>query len=126
MALDQSIYVLNMLKFKENAAYPKGSEFSHLTISGEEAYDEYGKRLKPLIEKAKAYVSVSWQVEETFTGQDNTEWDRIFVVRYPSLEAFQSMIISPEYQEVAIHRQAAVESSWAIRLSDQQVVHADV
>ncbi len=125
MSSNEPIYVLNMLKFKERAAYPEDSEYASSDISGAEAYDRYSKSVRPLIEKAQAQLSVSWQVEQTFIGQGNTEWDRIFVVRYPSLDAFRSMIDSPEYQAVVEHRQAAVESSWAIRMSDQKVMQTD-
>ena len=125
MSSNEPIYVLNMLKFKEHAAYPEDSEYASSDISGAEAYDRYSKSVRPLIEKAQAQLSVSWQVEQTFIGQGNSEWDRIFVVRYPSLDAFRSMIDSPEYQAVVEHRQAAVESSWAIRMSDQKVMQTD-
>ena len=122
MSDNEPIYVLNMLKFKERAVYPEGSQFASSNITGAEAYDRYSKSIAALIEKAQAQLSVSWKVEKTFIGQDDTEWDRIFVVRYPSLDAFKNMINSPEYQAVVEHRQAAVESSWAIRMSDQKVM----
>jgi uncharacterized protein (DUF1330 family) len=44
----------------------------------------------------------------------------MFLVEYPSLQAFATMVTSPDYQKVAIHRTAALQDSRLIVLRTGQ------
>ncbi|WP_341711397.1 DUF1330 domain-containing protein [Erythrobacter sp.] len=39
----------------------------------------------------------------------------VALVEYPSLEAFRPMMMSPEYQKIAVHRRAGLEGQLNIR-----------
>ncbi|HYO00512.1 MAG TPA: hypothetical protein VET27_00875 [Mycobacterium sp.] len=47
-------------------------------------------------------------------GTDKPWWETIVVVRYPSRAKFLEMALDPGYQEIAVHRSAALESSGLI------------
>ena len=44
-------------------------------------------------------------------GIEKSWWDSIVVVRYPSRAKFLEMALDSSYQEIAVHRSAALEST---------------
>lgn len=98
--MSEAIYMFNALWFK-----PDG---------GREKYAEYGQAVAPLIAQAGAEVQGG-----TYTTVENLlgKWDPdlFFIVKYPSKEAFDSMINSPEYAEIAHLREEALTNSLLIR-----------
>ena len=98
--MSTAIYMLNALWFKADG--------------GREKYLEYGAAVAPLIEQAGAEVQDGLYVpEESLIG--NWDPDVFFIVKYPSKEAFDSMINSAEYAEVAPLRETALEKSLLVR-----------
>jgi uncharacterized protein (DUF1330 family) len=54
---------------------------------------------------------------------DESPFDTVGIVEYPSLEAFQKMTSSPEYAEVHVHRDAGLEHQLLINvLSPEQAL----
>lgn len=49
-------------------------------------------------------------VEQQLIGSD-TKWDQIAIVRYPSRQAFVSMLERPDFQQLSVHKDAGVEKS---------------
>lgn len=99
-----AIYMLNVLWFKADG--------------GKEKYRDYGEAVAPLTAKAGAELVEGLYVpEESLIG----EWDPdlIFFVKYPSKEAFDTMIKSPEYAKVAPLREAALEKSLLLRCNSR-------
>jgi len=104
---DTPVTMLNLLKFREQAAYPAGSP--HAPCTGREAYDQ---RYAPVALKhlqqmgaqplfmARALASVIAPPEEA--------WDEVLLVRYPTLQSFLNMVAQPDYQAAAAHRTAAL------------------
>ena len=109
--------MLNFIKFKEKADYPEGSGFEDKGWSGERAYQEYSRTI--------AKTGASYGASRHYTGDpmkplrapEGEEWDRIFVVRYPSGKAFVDFVTDPEYKKHAFHRAAAVADSRLFPLS---------
>ena len=43
------------------------------------------------------------------------------LVEYPSLQAFQAMLTTPEYQEIAVHREAGLAGQLNIKVKPAKV-----
>jgi len=97
---DHPIEMLNLVKFRDRAAYPEGHELANAGLSGAEAYRNYGRETAPVI---------------ALIGPGDEVWDEMFIARYPSGHAFLEMVTDPAYRQAVVHRQAAVETSRLIR-----------
>ena len=53
-------------------------------------------------------------------GPELVPWDEILIMQYPSRSAFESMMDDPEYQEILVHRTAAVRDSRLVGASSAQ------
>ncbi len=82
------------MKFKPNADYGDGSD-AHLT--GAEAYGRYGVAVAKLVVGMGGQIVFSGPVSGLLIGAVDPLWDAVAAVQYPSLEAFRSMVGSPEY-----------------------------
>lgn len=99
------IYMLNMLKFKDKAAYPDGRETD---LTGQEAYGIYGMEVARLLVKHGGAPMFSARVERLMLGEVEELWDAVAIAMYPSRQAMMDMISSPEYQAIAVHRTAGL------------------
>lgn len=108
------VHMLNMIRFRAEAAYPDGRK-----VTGREAYKTYARESGPVF--ARYGGSLFWltRPELTVIGPPEETWDIIFVAEYPGVDAFLEMIRDPEYQKAVVHRQAAVEDSRLVRLEPQ-------
>lgn len=112
---DTPIDMLNMIRFKEQATYPADHAAAGEGLSGAQAYERYGQEAAPHLQKAGGKVVWRATPEAVVIGPGDERWDAIFTVRYPSAAAFLAMITDPDYQKLAVHRTAAVETSRLIR-----------
>lgn len=87
------IQMLNLLRFK-----PEG---------GRESYDKYLAGTSEFLARVGGEVLYRGDARQVVIG-DETEWDLVLVVRYPSKEAFLEMLRIPEYQEVTPFRTDAL------------------
>lgn len=112
---DHPIEMLNLVKFRDKAAYPPGHELTEAGLTGAQAYRNYGAETAPII--ARLGASILWRgaYQTTLIGPQDEAWDEVFVARYPTAHAFLEMVTDPVYQAAVIHRQAAVETSRLIR-----------
>ncbi|WP_024586050.1 DUF1330 domain-containing protein [Aliihoeflea sp. 2WW] len=106
------VHMLNLVRFREQAAYPDGR-----IATGAEAYAAYGRDTGPILKKVGGRIVWRGRFELTLIGAAEERWDACFIAEYPSVAAFVSMIRDPEYREAVKHRQAAVEDSRLIRMS---------
>jgi len=106
--LSKPVGVLNLLRFKERAKYEDGSEPG---ISGAAAYVLYGKGVRPILKKIGA--SVVFNAPKALIRPAG-EWDKVFVMRYPTRQIFLDMVASEEYRRHAHHRTAAVADARAV------------
>jgi uncharacterized protein (DUF1330 family) len=109
---DGPFVMVNLLKFKPKAEYDGGAD-AHLT--GAEAYARYGEAVGKLVEALGGKVRYSGAVTGLMLGEVDELWDMVALAEYPSLEAFQAMATSPEYQAIEHHRRAGLAGQLNIR-----------
>ena len=100
------LIMLNLLKFKDKAEYADGRETD---ISGVEAYAIYGSLMKKRIEADGGRFIFNANTHTLVVGDGDLEWDAVGIVEYASLENFKEIVLSPEYQEMSVHREAGLE-----------------
>ena len=98
------IDMLNLVRLREQAAYPDGR-----AASGAEAYAAYGRESGPVFRRLGGSIVWSGKFELMLIGPSEERWDRCFIAQYPDVAAFVAMIRDPIYREAVKHRQAAVE-----------------
>jgi hypothetical protein len=99
---DGPIWMVNLMKYREKAAYADGRESD---ISGQEADDRYTP-LGPL--KAIGAEPVFFADVDTQFLNDSPQWDRVGIVKYPSRRAFLEMQQRPDFQELHAHKDAGM------------------
>lgn len=109
------IHMLNLVRFRERAAYPAGHPLAGLHLSGADAYANYGRDSEPVFQRVGGSIVWRGTMEATVIGPEGDHWDAIFVAEYPGSGAFMEMVTDPVYREAVVHRQAAVETSRLIR-----------
>ncbi len=111
-----SIQMLNLVRFRERAAYPEDHPQAAEGLTGAQAYRRYGRAAAPVLARVGGRQLWLAKPEMTLIGPQDERWDIAFVAEYPSVDAFAAMIHDPEYRQAVIHRQAAVEDSRLIRM----------
>jgi uncharacterized protein (DUF1330 family) len=114
---DVPIQMLNLLRFRADAAYPEGHENAARGLSGKEAYAEYGRSSGPIFRRVGGSVIWRGRMEAMVIGPQDREWDTAFIARYPTAGAFMEMLVDVDYKRAVIHRQAAVLTSRLIRFA---------
>ena len=101
------IVMLNLIRFRERAL--DGCDCDGMT--GEEAYAEYGRRLRALAAEFPGTAFWVGEAKNTFIGPDDERWDLVLLVGYDSVSTFRNMLATDAYQAAAIARTAAVLDS---------------
>jgi len=109
VAEDRPIVMINLLRYRERAAYPEGSGAE--PCSGRDAYRRYGQASIGLIIAVGGQVIWQGSPKAVLIGAPGEEWHKALLVRYPSKRAFLDMVSSADYQAIAVHRTAALEDS---------------
>nr|WP_245729321.1 DUF1330 domain-containing protein [Salinihabitans flavidus] len=112
---DHPIDMLNLVRFRTAAAYPADHPLHGKSLSGSEAYANYGQDTAPVLSRVGGSIIWRGAFESTLIGPASERWDAAFVARYPSAHAFLEMVTDPAYRQAVIHRQAAIETSRLIR-----------
>jgi uncharacterized protein (DUF1330 family) len=87
------VVMLNLLKYRPG---------------GRESYRAYGRALRDYLPKIGAEVLYAGNCSTTLVAPESWDWDALLIVRYPSREAFTSMVRDPEYQKVTHLRTEAL------------------
>lgn len=104
------IVMLNLLRFNQLTSYSASSAENN--CPGLEAYDQrYLKRAKTYISQIGGNVVYDGNVCIEVIGEPENYWNRILIVKYPSIAAFMDMVSTAEYQAIRLHRAAALEDS---------------
>jgi hypothetical protein len=112
---DRPIHMLNLIKFRDLAAYPAGHPLHGKGLTGLEAYAIYREGFQRVVSGDGAAMVWEAPMECVVTGPEG-EWDEAFVMGYPNSAAFLAMVKNEEYiREVVPHRTAAVADSRLIR-----------
>jgi uncharacterized protein (DUF1330 family) len=107
--------MLNLVRFRDQAAYPDGRD-----ATGAQAYAAYGRDSYPVFSRLGGRIVWRGKFELILIGPSEETWDECFVAEYPSVAAFVAMLRDPGYREAVKHRQAGVLDSRLIRLAPAQ------
>ncbi|MGE0045960.1 MAG: DUF1330 domain-containing protein [Hyphomonadaceae bacterium] len=108
---DGPIHMINLLRFKERAAYADGDRGR----TGQEAYMTYGAQAIGFVQGVGGRQVWAGRGELTLIGPGAEEWHLAVIVEYPSVGAFLKMVADPAYQAITEHRTAALADSRLIR-----------
>lgn len=103
---DGPIFMVNLLKFKDQAEYEDGRETD---LTGREAYAIYGRAVAELLPKFGGKPVFIGDVTFLSLGQVEELWDEIAIASYPSRGDMVRMSMSPEWQEISVHRTAGLK-----------------
>ena len=101
----QPMCMVNLLKFRDKAAYADGSEPE---LSGREAYMRYAAGVNACLAAVGGTVRFSGAVTGLLLGEVEELWDMVAIAEYPSRKAMLAMVQSPEYQAITRHRDAGL------------------
>jgi uncharacterized protein (DUF1330 family) len=65
-----------------------------------EGYQEYAQRIQPFLDEIGAKIVYVGDCSSLLVGPDTHDWDSVLLVRYPSRQAFSSMVANPGYQQI--------------------------
>jgi uncharacterized protein (DUF1330 family) len=111
-AEDGPFVMINLLKFRERADYPDGSDAG---LSGREAYARYGAGVRACLEAVGGKALYAGAVTELLIGEVEDVWDMVALAQYPSRAAMMAMVQSPDYQAIEKHRIAGLAGQLNIR-----------
>jgi uncharacterized protein (DUF1330 family) len=112
---DEPIWMLNLVRYRDLAAYPDGHPDAGKGRTGAEAYKAYGVESGPIFERVGGRVVWRGAMQVMLTGPAEEHWDAVFIAHYPSAGAFLAMVTDPDYRVAVVHRQAAVATSRLVR-----------
>ena len=100
------IFMVNLLKFKPQAAYEDGRSTE---LTGREAYGIYAEGVFKLLEKFNGRLVFAADTTFLPVGEIDELWDEVAVVMYKSRSDLVEMSMSSEWQDLAVHRTAGLE-----------------
>ena len=104
--------MVNLLKFKDKAEYPDGS---NADWTGKQAYLVYGAAVQKCLEMVGGRAVFSGDVTGLILGEVEELWDMVALDYYPNPQAMMAMVGLPEYQGIEIHRFAGLKGQLNIR-----------
>lgn len=114
---DTPIQMLNLIRLKPEADYPKDHPNHGKGMTGLDAYRAYGHDSADVFQRVGGKQVWAGRPEAVVTGPGDEAWDLAFIAEYPSAGAFLAMVTDPAYREHVKHRTAAVADSRLIRLA---------
>jgi uncharacterized protein (DUF1330 family) len=90
------VVMLNLLRFKDGKR---------------QSYEEYARAIRPFLDEYDAKVLYIGDLSTALVAPKEHQWDTILIVRYPSRQAFSSMVADPNYQEITGMRTEALEDA---------------
>ena len=111
-AIVGAVTMLNLLRFRAWADYSATPVLApSAPITGAHAYARYSRHTLPFLDGVGGTVVFLGDGGAPLIGPTDERWDRVMLVRYPSLAAFLAMTGDPAYQAGVGHRTAALEDS---------------
>ena len=106
------VHMLNLLRFRDQAAYDDGK-----VATGAEAYAACGRDSAPVFQRLGGRQIWIGRPEWMLIGPHQARWDLAFIAEYPSATIFAQMLRDPDYRKAVRHRQAALADSRLIRMA---------
>ncbi|KAL5358811.1 hypothetical protein BJX96DRAFT_164001 [Aspergillus floccosus] len=119
---DKPAYMLNLLRFHDQAQYPKGSK--HSPCSGQEAWVvRYVTVFRRLATEAGGFELVYLGLPASkIVGEDSEKWDAVVLVKYTNIETFRKTLGSDEYAATAAEHRDAALKDWKLIASTQVII----
>lgn len=114
---DTPINMLNLIRYRDLAAYPDGHDHAGKGWTGARAYEEYGATSAAIFERLGGQIVWRGRFETVLTGPAEEQWDAAFIAAYPNAGAFLAMVTDPDYKIAVVNRQAAVATSRLVRFA---------
>lgn len=111
---DGPMVMVNLLKFKDKAEYPDGSDPD---VSGRDAYLRYGAGVQACLAAVGGKALYSGPVTGIIIGVVEQLWDMVALAQYPSAAAMMAMVALPQYKAIEVHRLAGLAGQLNIRTS---------
>lgn len=111
---DTPIVMLNLLRYRETARYKDGEA----DYSGREAYQKYSEVAFGKVQGVGGEMVWKGRALAGVIAPEGEKWDSVLLVRYPSKQAFASMLADPEYRQATKHRTAALEEARLIAMQE--------
>jgi uncharacterized protein (DUF1330 family) len=106
-ASEDPVIMVNLLRFKEVADGVDAGD----GITGAEAYERYAAAATGHLDRVGGRIVFAAEPQESVIGPQESEWDLVVAVEYPSRTAFLTMATDPEYLKSHAHREAALADS---------------
>ncbi|TXS96744.1 DUF1330 domain-containing protein [Parahaliea maris] len=110
-ATGEPIAMLNLLKFREKAAYDDGRPCD---LSGREAYQLYARSFREIMEPRGVRILYAGAVHGLLIGDGEDLWDEVAIIQYPSTQVMLDMLRDTTYQAAQQHRAAGLEGQLLI------------
>ena len=121
-AISGELVMLNLLRFREVADYSAAPQLAPPEpITGEQAYRRYMELAEPFVRAGGGSLLFMGRGGPFLIGPHDERWDAALVVRQRSVADFIAFAQNPEYLAVLGHRQAALEDSRLLPLSEWKV-----
>jgi uncharacterized protein (DUF1330 family) len=104
--MSEPVCMVNLLKFREQAAYDSGTPEAAKKLTGREAYARYGAAVSKVFEKIGAKPVYFAPVQRFMIGDG--DWDSVALAWYPSRKAFLEMPQRDDYRAIHYHRDAGL------------------
>lgn len=76
---------------------------------GRESYDGYAEALRTtFLPRYGGEILYAGEGSTPLVAEAGQDWDAVLLIRYPSRQAFSSMVADPEYQQVTALRTTAL------------------
>ncbi len=114
---DGPLYMLNLLKFRDRAAYADGRKTD---LTGEQAYMLYAEKVREIIDGFGGAIEFGGRANVLLIGDGELAWDWVALVRYPSFQHFIDMTQDETYQAIHVHRDAGLAHQILINCLDPE------
>ncbi len=119
------VVMLNLLRFRQAADYSAHPELAPaLPISGAEAFDRYISHTLPLLRATGGDLVFLGAGGGFLVGPADERWDLALLVRQASVDSFLSFASHEGYLAGLGHREAAIEDSRLLPLTEMPLRHA--
>ena len=108
--------MLNLLKFRAQAAYSDGRPTS---LTGREAYGRYAEAMHKIVEEHGGKFLFASDIAALVIGDASDLWDACALVEHPSAAAFAAIAVSPEVVEIGADRAAGLDGQLLIRVAQR-------
>lgn len=101
---------VNLLRYYDQARYPKGHDLDGAGISGADAYARYGMTALEHVTRRGGRLVLYNDVHQVLIG-GRDHWDQVAIMEYADTEAFLDMILDPDYVAGLVHRDAGLANT---------------